>query len=156
MHQIPDGRFAQIKEEAERYYKSIGDIYCPYFSKTVSFNARGLHHIEFKDRRTVRGKADQYVRLRLLQLAPEIIRISHTLQGMRETYCEVSEHSKGRWKRSVKRVTYYEFVHIKRGARVRILVKQIEGGDLYFWSIIPFWRQALGKKVLYSGDPEKD
>ena len=40
--------FMAIKEKAEIFYKTIGEVYCPYFHEKISFNAKGLRHLKFK------------------------------------------------------------------------------------------------------------
>jgi hypothetical protein len=46
---------------------------------------------------------------------------------------------------------------IKRD-RVKIILKQIDGGDIFFWSIIPFWgmNKDTMTRILYEGLPEQD
>ena len=34
-------KFKKIKEEAEKFYKEIGEIYCPYFQETISLMRKG-------------------------------------------------------------------------------------------------------------------
>ncbi len=55
-------------------------------------------------------------------------------------------------------VHYYAFVAIVDDLRVKVIVKQISGGEKYFWSIYPFWRAGKddSKRLLFSGDPEND
>jgi hypothetical protein len=77
--------FQKAKTEAEEFYKNLSEIYCPYLQTKVAFNTKGLEHIKFKERGKARSARDQYVRLRLLKLAPEIIQKSHTLQDFYET-----------------------------------------------------------------------
>ena len=31
-----------------KLYRSIGEIYCPYFKEKIIFNAKGLEHLKFK------------------------------------------------------------------------------------------------------------
>lgn len=38
----------------------------------------------------------------------------------------------------LKLVTYYEFIALIKRDRVKVIVKQIENGQRFFWSIIPF------------------
>jgi len=56
----------------------------------------------------------------------------------------------------MKQVEYFEFVSVIKNARIKVIVKKIEGGEPFFWSIIPFWKQADYGKRLYDGDPEID
>jgi hypothetical protein len=40
--EVPPDKFKKVKEEAESFYKQIGEIYCPYFKEKIAFNAKGL------------------------------------------------------------------------------------------------------------------
>jgi len=83
--EISDEKFEKIKNEAEVNYKNIDKIYCPYLKFHVNFNAKGLDHLKFKKFGHARLRADQYVRLRLLNLASTTLNSSHTLQGYFKT-----------------------------------------------------------------------
>ena len=158
MEPIDPEKFKKAKIEAESFYREIGSVKCPYFREEVAFNARGLEHIKFKTIRHARSQRDQYIRFRLISLAPQIIKDSHTLQGV--SVRTGLEHIKinSRWDRIMKTATYYEFVAIIKNSRVRVIVKQIEGGKKHFWSIIPFWKmdKITGKRLIHSGKPETD
>ncbi len=78
-------KFKKAKESAQNFYKTIGQVYCPYLKEEVSFNAKGLDHIKLHGWNKARPLKEQYVRLRLLELAPKIIKESHTLQEIYET-----------------------------------------------------------------------
>ena len=101
-----------------------------------------------------------YVRLKLLSLAPEIIRASHTLQEFYETSRFERRKINSRWEQRVTQVQYYGFVAVIKRTRVKVIVKEVEGGKKFFWSIIPFWktkRDEFGqkiKKILHEGDME--
>lgn len=155
--QIDPARFKEIKEKAEEEYKKIGEVYCPYFKETVSFNAKGLDHIKFKEWKKVRLISDQYVRLRLLELAPQILRESHTLQEYFGTKRLERQHLNSRWEQRMIEVKYYGFVSVIKGVRIKIIVKEVVGGKKFFWSIVPFWKPRKdpnNKKILHEGDLE--
>ena len=42
--------------------------------------------------------------------------------------------------------------------RVKVIVKQIDGGEKFFLSIIPFWGvdKKTGNRVMHTGNPEND
>ncbi len=151
-------QFREVKEKGEELYKHIGEVYCPYFKEKVSFGAPGLEHLKFKRREKARVEKDQYMRFKLLHLAPEILRTSHTLQGILETkkFERVRMHS--RTETVLKLVSYFEFIAVIKRNRVRIVVKQIEQGQKFFWSIVPFWRmnEATISRILHEGQPEED
>ena len=59
-------------------------------------------------------------------------------------------------------VTYYEFIAVMEShnskVRVKIVVKQVEGSEKHFLSIIPFWgtNKNTGERIIHSGNPEND
>lgn len=151
-------KFEQRRQEAETFYKSIGEVWCPYFKEKVVFNTRGLEHIKFKGVRQARTRVDQYIRFRLISFAPKIIQVSHTLQGITKRRNFEREKTNSRWESTMRLVTYYEFVAVINETRIRIIIKQVEDGPKYFWSIIPFWKmnKITGEKIIHSGKPEID
>ncbi|OGZ46162.1 MAG: hypothetical protein A3C84_04975 [Candidatus Ryanbacteria bacterium RIFCSPHIGHO2_02_FULL_48_12] len=157
---ISKERFYTVKGEAEDRYKGIGKVYCPYFKEEIAFNAKGLEHIKFKEKDKARLVIDQYIRLRLLKLAPQIISKSHTLQEFFETKRFEKQKINSRWENRLIQVVYYGFVAIINGARIKVIVKEVEGGSKFFWSIIPFWKNdkknSQNKKILHAGDMEYD
>lgn len=162
--EIEQGKFLKAKEEAENYYKTIGQIYCPYLKEKISFNTKGLEHLKFKDKNKARIISDQYIRLKLLKLAPHIIEKSNTLQDFFETKKFEQQKINSRWEYRFVKVTYYGFVAIINNARIKIIIKEIEGGNKFFWSLIPFWKNNRknsgnnfeNKKILHAGDMEAD
>lgn len=150
--------FERVKVKAEALYKTIGKVRCPYLSRDVHFSSSGLEHLKFHGPRRARKRIDQYMRLKLLHLAPRVVRCSHTVQGISELKGFVRVKVNKRWDKMLKDITYYEFVAVMNGARVRVVVKEVAGGEPHFWSIMPFWRKdkKTGRRRLYTGDPEND
>lgn len=54
--------------------------------------------------------------------------------------------------------SYYEFIAVIENIRVKVIVKHVEGGEKFFWSIIPFWRVngEASKRILHTGNIEED
>jgi len=50
-----EAEFEKIRDQAEEFYKTIGQIYCPYFGAPVAFNAKGLRHLKFKSDQQARS-----------------------------------------------------------------------------------------------------
>lgn len=150
--------FNNIKSEGEIFYKSIGDIYCPFFAEKVSFNSRGLEHLKFKSRNHSRALTDQVMRFKLLKIAVEIIKVTKTVQGISEQKVFELNRSNHRNEYVLINVTYYEFVAVLHGKRVRVIVKQSGDSPKFFWSIIPFWKvnKSNGKRKMKYGKPELD
>jgi len=161
--EINEEKFKQTKEKAEKFYKSIDSIYCPYLKTNVNFNSEGFEHILFKSWNRGRSKVEQYIRLRLLSKVVEVIGKSHTLQEYNEENMFVRQKINSRWDRRKKFIKYYVFIALfpDKGIRFKVICKQIEGGKLFFWSVYPSWRKKkniLGqdKKILYTGNLEED
>ncbi len=158
MLKFSNEEFEKIKINGESFYKSITEVYCPYFKEKIAFNAQGLEHLKYKYRGKSRLEQDQYMRFKLINLAPEVIKISSSLQGIWETkkFEHIKVHS--RLDKILKNVTYYEFIAIIKRNRVKIIIKQIEDGKRIFWSIIPFWgmnRETM-TRIFHDGNPEED
>jgi hypothetical protein len=151
--------FDAVRKAAEQAYSVIGAIVCPYFSgEKIVFNAKGLRHLKFKSDSKARPRKDQYARLKLLRYAPEVIRLSRTVQGVLQTRQFELQKTNSRWERVLKDVTYYEFVAVFEAVRVRIIVKQVDQGEKYFWSLILSWDldPDARRRVLINGDPRTD
>ncbi len=158
MLQFTDDQFEDVKTKNELLYKTLSEVWCPYFQTKIHFNARGLEHLKFKKKHFARSREDQYIRLKLLHLAPEILKLSKTVQGISHTKNFELMRSGARTEQKLLPVSYYEFIAVLKGVRVRIIVKQIEDAPLFFWSIIPFWKvnKATMERKMHSGDLEHD
>ncbi|MFA6474789.1 MAG: hypothetical protein WCV88_01145 [Patescibacteria group bacterium] len=104
--EITDEKLASTKTDAESFYKTIRQIDCPYFHTPVSFNAKGIEHLKFKKKGKARLKLDQYIRFRLLKLAPVIIQKSHTLQEFFETNHLEQMNTNSQWQYRMVNVKY--------------------------------------------------
>lgn len=150
--------FEEIKKGAESLYETIGEVYCPYFKEKIVFNVKGLKHLKFKSDRQARSRTDQYARLKLLHLAPQILKASYTLQGIWQTKQFEMLKTNSRWEYLLKEVIFYEFIAVLNNIRAKVIVKKTQGGEKHFWSIIPHWGidKENRKRILYSGNPEYD
>lgn len=154
--------FEKIKNEAEQFYKKLESVFCPYLRKKVNFNAKGLDHIKMKAWNRTRPVSDQYLRLKFLKLVPAVLQAAGTLQELHETKCMERLKFTGKWQFKMVPVKYYGFVAIINEIKIKIIIKEIENIQPYFWSIIPFWKtrnnEITGeiKKVFHEGDLEND
>ena len=153
-----EGDFESVKKEAEEFYHSINKVYCPYFKEEVAFNSKGLKHLKFKDDQQARPRSDQYPRLKLISLAPEVLKLSRTVQGISKRKKLEYQKTNSRWEYTMKLIKHYEFIAVLKSVRVKVIVKEAEGGQKHFWSVIPFWGidKKTSQRVLYSGNPEND
>ncbi|MDP3800227.1 MAG: hypothetical protein Q8Q90_02270 [bacterium] len=158
MISFSEEEFKKVKEKGEEFYKSINEVYCPYLKEKVSFNAQGLEHLKFIQREKTRLEKDQYMRFKLIHLAPEVLKLSHTIQGILETKKFERIRMKGRTDTILKPVNYFEFIAVIKRNRVKIIVKQIDSGGKFFWSIIPFWGMNIDTmtRLFHEGVLEED
>ncbi len=105
-----------------------------------------------------RPRNEQLLRMRLFSLAPEIIALSRTIQGITHTKHFENLRTNQRYQSILLPVYYYEFVAILKDKRVRVVIKQIEDGPRFFWSIIPFWKldKNTNRRKMNYGNPEID
>lgn len=152
------GDFNEVKAKTEAFYKTIGKICCPYFQEDIAFNAKGLRHLKFKSDQQARLREDQYTRLKLIQLATEVLKKSHTVQGVWQTRKFEDIKTNSRWERLMREVVFYEFIAVLDNVRIKVIVKEMHGGEKHFWSVIPYWGidKMNSKRVLHSGNPEHD
>lgn len=150
--------FEKIREKGESLYKEFGAVYCPYFKLKIAFNSQGLEHLKYKKRDKTRLIQDQYMRFKLLNFVPEILKLSYTLQGILETKKFVKTRVHSRSDTLLKSVNYYEFIALIKRYRIKIVLKQIDNGEIFFWSIIPFWgmNKDTMTRILHEGTPEED
>jgi len=158
MIQFTQEEFDAVKISGEELYKTFGSVYCPYFKARIYFNTKGLEHLRFTGRNKARLPADQFMRLKLIKLAPLILGASGTLQGIWETkgFEPVRIHS--RTESVLLTVNYYEFTAVIKRNRAKIIVKQVDMGEMYFWSLIPFWDMNIEtmERILHDGDLENE
>jgi hypothetical protein len=150
--------FEKVRIEAEAFYQTVGEVYCPYFKEKIAFNSKGLKHLKFKSDQVARVKKDQYARLKLLKYAPAIIQESKTVQGIREVRQFEMQNMNSRWEKVLKDVTFYEFISVVDNLRIKVVIKQVALGQKYFWSVRPFWGidKVNSKRVLHSISQEDD
>jgi len=148
--------FNKVRLDAENFYTTIGEVFCPYFNENINFNVEGLKHLKFKSNKVARPHSEQYTRLKLLYLVPKIVSLSHTIQGIWHTkhFERIRVHS--RTDTILKPVSFYEFIAVLENIRIKVIIKQINNGQKFFWSIIPYWKinPINSRRILHSGDPE--
>ena len=134
--------FNFVKITAKELYKEVIKVNCPYFNEDVAFNHKGWGHLMYKNYNFPRPVADQYARLKLLRLVPQVVGNSHTLQGIRKTkeFRKIkTDRTNNKWIKVAKQVNFYEFIAILEDVRLKVVVKEDLGKGKYFWSVIPFF-----------------
>ena len=130
------------------FYESIRKAHCPYLEQEVAFNSKGLNHLKFNGQGRARTIEEQKVRFNLLKYAPEIISRSHTVQGILVQQNEEKIRSLGETKVILSKVTFYEFMAVLDDKRIKVILKQLNDGNIFFWSVIPYWKKTqTGRRV---------
>ena len=161
--EIDGDKFNLAKDNAKRYYESLREVFCPYLEEKIHFNSEGFEHILNKSWNRGRSSVERYIRFRLLPKVVEIIRKSYTIQEYDERKSFVRQRINSRWEKRLKNVKYFVFIAllIEHKIKFKIIIKQIEGGQPFFWSVYPSWRIERGengteRKIFYSGNLEED
>ena len=156
-------KLTKAKKESKEFYSKIGEVYCTYLKEKVRFNDKGFNHILMKSWNRGRSDLEQYTRLRLLPKVVEIIKKSTTLQEYDERKMMVRQKINSRWEERLKKVRYFVFISLypDAGVRLKVIVKHVEGGEPYFWSVYPSWKidrkqNGQNKKIFYKGNLEED
>ena len=158
MSEIDPNKFNKLKDETEAKYKMLGEVYCPYFKEKISFNSYGLEHLKFKRHGYARNQQDQYMRFKIFNLAYEILSTTKTVQGIFHTQQFEKIKVNSRVDSILTPVSFYEFLAVIDNRRAKAIVKRVNNGQLFFWSIIPFWgiNSLTKERRLYTGNPETD
>lgn len=120
----------KLKKQSKKFYKSIVSIFCPILNDTIYFTSEGFNHLIYKDYGHPRNINEQYMKLKCLPHAPDVIRncslISETRQIQR------------RIKNKLKNGIHYELVYeVILGKKIRVIVEKIGSGKFKFRSIMP-------------------
>jgi len=80
------------------------------------------------------------------------------VQGIWKTRRFEEQKTNSRWEHVAKDVIFYEFIAVLDSVRLKVIVKEVVGGEKHFWSVIPFWvvDKQNSRRVLHGGDPEND
>lgn len=142
MEDFNEDAFQTLREEAEKFYKSIDRIRCPALNVDVCFTSDGFHHLRYDNNRSERSKQEQRNKLMYLKSATKIISITSTIQEFRTGLLAVGKARNGL--RLTKRVEFYAFnaiLKLAKGVRIRVVVRRVGDGQFHFWSVMPFWVQ---------------
>ena|SRR3989344_7234717 len=160
-HMQDISNYEKLKEDAERFYRGIGNIFSPAFKENIYFSSEGFNHIVFKSPRTERERPSQILRFKLLPLAAKLIRDSTTYQEFEETLKEFEVKSfKKRIKKS-KPVKYWGIIAIVEGRKIKVIIRKIgDDGTMHFWSIVPAWVTNKYRDIKFfttmKGNPDED
>lgn len=107
-----------LKKKQKAFYQSIVSVYCPIINDTVYFTSDGFQHLLYKDNRKPRNIDEQFMKLKCLTHAPEVIKNCTLISETRKLRVKV--------KGKIKDVIHYELVHeVEKGKRVRVIIEKV-------------------------------
>lgn len=153
--------YEKLREDALRYYNTVGRIFSPVLKSEVHCTSEGFNHIIFKRSRAERERTSQIMRFKLLPLAVELVGLSTTFQEFEETIKEFTVKSRKKKIRKSKPVRYWGIIAIIRGRKIKVIIRQIgSNGALHFWSVVPGWITNKHRDIKFfstmKGNPEED
>lgn len=132
-------RHKKVKQEMETYYKTIGQVLCPFFSKEIIFTSEGFNHLMWSDGRE-RSKSNQMLKFDLFPLVPDIVRKSGTVQEYRKQLCKYGKR-KANGFFDMKEMEFWGFVAIVKShdqyIKVKVILRKVGDGNVTFWSVMP-------------------
>lgn len=145
--------YKSLLANSKLYYAAIGSVHCTALKADVHFTAEGFHHLRYDGSLKERKKPERRNKLSSIPVAVETIKLSATIQEYRCILEPVGlKDSKGY--RAVTKVHYFGFWAVleynKRTTRVKAIVRQVDGGQYHFWSVMPYWTEINGHKVFGS------
>jgi hypothetical protein len=153
-------KYLQEKENAHEFFTANPTMRSAALGK-IKLNADGFFHLTHKDLHHKRDKKNQMKRFELLKYLKQI------LEGMKfyQEYLEDRTLVKVKRNKTIlletKLVRYWAFVAIINDRiRVKVILKKIGEGSIFFWSIIPSWKTRGYKPInavnLSKGDLKND
>jgi len=155
-------RHKKEKLRIETFYKSIGEIYCPYFDDgkgKIIFNSDGFNHLQFSGG-SEREKQNQLLKFRLLSVVPDIIRKSGTVQEYRKMMGKVGR-KKADGYQNMKEIQYWGLIAIvffkEENKKIKVILRKVGDGNVIFWSVMYDSRnRSKDTYYLASGDISED
>ncbi len=124
-----------LKEQQRLFYKSIISVKCPILNNPVHFTSEGFNHLLYESNRKPRTIDEQYLKLKCLEYAPEVIKKCALVSETRQ----LEKRIKGK----LKSVTHYELIHeVLPGKQIRVIVEKVGTGKYKFLSVMPHKRKT--------------
>jgi len=153
--------YDKLKADSQKFYNSIGSVFCPAFKQKVNFSAEGFNHIVYKNPRSEREKTSQILRFKLLPLALKLVKTSTTYQEFEESIKEFEVKSFKKKVRKSQSVTYWGIIAIVNGRKIKVILRKVgDNGNIHFWSIVPAWTTNKYRDCRFfttmKGSPDED
>lgn len=153
--------YEKLKEDARKFYSTVGKVWSPVLKEEVYFSADGFNHLIYKGARTERDRASQILRFKLLPLAAKLVTISTTHQEFEESIKEFEVKKFKKRIRQSKVVRYWGLIAIIENRKIKVIIRRIgDNGNLRFWSVVPAWVTNKYRDSRFfttmKGNPDED
>lgn len=116
-------------------YKKIVSVDCPILGDNVYFTSEGFNHLLYESYGHPRNINEQYMKLKCLPNAPQVIKKCIHISEIRKV--------KRRVKKKLKDAIHYELVHeVSPDKKIRVIIEKIGTGKYKFMSIMPHNRKS--------------
>lgn len=150
-----DKNYLEVRSLAEQAYGGYKDLKCPAINATVKFTAEGLNHIVYKKGRE-RDKKDQFMRLKVIDIARLVIKTTTTIQEKDEKIQQFRVKMKKKYTNVGKSVNFWGFIAIMENKKIRVVVRKVGAGAHHFWSVAPNWTTTKNGDLKFMDYASKD
>ncbi len=114
-------------EENRKWYKTVGEVFCPIIDESVVFNSKGFYHLKYKSNGTKRPSKEQKYKIGLLPLVIPVIKSA----------TEIYEYKKIELESSDKIIEIWELRAVvgKQNTQVSVVLRRIGDGKIHFFSV---------------------
>ena len=148
--QFTEEEYSKVKEEARGIYTEFKPVKCPALNfELVHFTSEGFNHITYRAGSHSRSEQDQYMRLKMLELARRVIQISATFQEYEEKLQDVVARVGKKKVKVTKLIKYWGFIAIQQKRKIKVIIRQTGEGKIHFWSVVPFWRTTRHGDLVF-------
>ena len=149
-----------VKTEALAVYNSFKPTKCQALGgQIVNFTAEGFNHILYKFKHE-RSKTDQFMRLKVIDLAQKLIGVTSTIQEKDQKIGMFPIKLNKKRTEISKIIKYWAFIAIIENKKIKVVIRKVGEGKIHFWSVIPNWTTTKNGEVIlmdYTGsDLEND
>jgi hypothetical protein len=140
------------KELASQRYRARPLIHSPFFNGYIVLGREGFRHLQVSARGEC-AKDEQIQRFALLPLALHILQTATTLQRYRRRPASVHPQGETLALKERKMVQWCSFtaLFLRRGLRVKVVVRKVGDGKLHFWSVMAEKLDICGKPTYATG-----
>lgn len=137
--------YEEAKRKAKELYSKIGSVWCPALGQRINFNRVGFQHLLQKERK-FRPKSERLRRFALLPYAKEIVSdyrgsiVYEKRKVFRRREIDGEDTS-------VASIMYFwAFADEWDGRRIKLVIRQVDGGEKHFFSIFEENKKSTRKK----------